>query len=106
LVARSCDKKAVFVRTGPTTGLLVEDRQRVANDTSICNAGALVYTVDSWVASGLGPVRVIGGSANGGGFGTLSDAPLHVGERVAVGDVTVAVAGSKGSTLSVEVTLR
>jgi hypothetical protein len=106
LVARSCDKKAVFVRTRPTTGLLVEDRQRVANDTSICNAGALVYTVDSWVASGLGPVRVIGGSSNGCGFGTLSDAPLHVGERVAVGDVTVAVAGSKGPTLSVEVTLR
>jgi M6 family metalloprotease-like protein len=99
-------KKAVFVRTGPTTGLLVENRHPVGNDSSICDRGALIYTVDSSVGSGLGPVKVIGGSTNGCGFGSLSDAPLHAGQRASVGGVTVGVIGSTGSTLTVRITVR
>jgi M6 family metalloprotease-like protein len=47
--------KAVFVRTGSTTGLLVENRQRLGNDGSICKTGALVYTVDSSIKTGSAP---------------------------------------------------
>ena len=91
--------KAVFAKTGTTTAVVVENRQPVANDASICDAGALVYTVDSAIASGQGPIVVAGGdvSGNGCGYGNRSDAPLHVGESLTVvGGVTVAVTGGSG----------
>ncbi len=88
--------------------MVVENRQPVGNDAAICDAGALVYTVDSSVASGAGPVAVAGGDAsgNGCGYGNRSDAPLHVGESVTVGGVTVAVTGGSGDALTVKVTVR
>jgi M6 family metalloprotease-like protein len=99
-------RKAVFVRTGSTTGVLVENRQRVGNDGSICDRGALVYTVDSSIGSGFGPIRVVGGSSAGCGFGRRSDAPLHVRESVSGRGVRVAVVRSRGSSITVRVTVR
>jgi M6 family metalloprotease-like protein len=99
-------RKAVFVRTGSTTGMLVENRQRVGNDRSICDRGALVYTVDSSIDSGYGPVKVVRGSAAGCGFGPRSDAPLHAGESVSVRGVRVAVAESRRRNITVRVTVR
>jgi hypothetical protein len=84
---------------------LVENRQRVGNDSAICDTGALVYTVDSAIASGSGPVKVVGGTPAGCGYGPLSDAPLGPGGRVNVGGVVVEVVGYKGSALSVRVTV-
>jgi len=98
--------KAVFVRTGSTTGLLVENRQRLGNDGSICDTGALVYTVDSSIKTGDGPITVIGGTTDDRRCGRLSDAPLHAGDRVTVGDVSVAVRPSHGPNLIVRVTAR
>ena len=100
-------KKAVFVRTGPRTGLLVENRQPVGNDVAICDAGALVYTVDSGIATGLGPINVVGGdvSGNGCGHGNRSDAPLHVGESVVVAGVNIAVVAGSGTLIAVRVTV-
>jgi M6 family metalloprotease-like protein len=95
-------RKAVFVRTGNTTGLLVENRQRVANDGSICDRGALVYTVDSSIDSGSGPVKVVG-STGDCGYGPSSKAPLHVGESIRVGRVQVAVTRSRGTHITVRV---
>jgi M6 family metalloprotease-like protein len=98
-------KKAVFVRTGSTTGVLVENRQRVGNDSSICDSGVLVYAVNSSIHSGSGPIKVIGGSTAGCGFGPRSDAPLHAGESVRVGSVQVSVVRSRGSSRVVRVTV-
>ena len=99
-------RKAVFVRTGDTTGLIVENRRPVGNDASICDRGALVYTVDSSVASGAGPIKVVRGSPAGCGFGPRSDAPLHAGESVSVGTVRVTVTGRRGLNVSVRITSR
>jgi hypothetical protein len=98
-------RKAVFVRTGPTTGLLVENRQREGNDSSICDTGALVYTVDSSIATGLGPIKVIGGTTAGCGSGRLSDAPLHSGETLTVGGVSITVLASHSPNVVVRVTV-
>jgi M6 family metalloprotease-like protein len=95
-------RKAVFVRMGKTRGLLVENRQPVGNDGSICDRGALVYTVDSSVDAGLGPVRVRG-SAAGCGFGAGSAAPLHAGQGGTVGGVRVTVVRSRRSSITVRV---
>jgi hypothetical protein len=95
----------VFVRTGLTTGLLVENRQPVANDRAICDRGALVYTVDSAIGSGEGPIKVVGG-AGGCGHGPRSDAPLHLGQSVSVGGVRVTVVGAHRSNIRVQVASR
>jgi M6 family metalloprotease-like protein len=97
--------KAVFVRTGLMTGLLVENRQPVANDRAICDRGALVYTVDSAIGSGEGPIKVVGG-AGGCGHGPRSDAPLHLGQSVSVGGVRVTVVGAHRSNIRVQVASR
>jgi hypothetical protein len=98
--------KALFVRTGTYTGLVVENRQRVGNDRNICKTGALVYVVDSRVASGAGPIRVVGGdrSGRGCGFGLQSDAPLRVGQSLSIGRTTVRVLGGQGGRLEVSLT--
>lgn len=98
--------KAIFIRTGTYTGLVVENRQRVGNDRSICKPGALVYTVDSRIDSGNGPIKVVGGDATGPGcgYGNRSDATLGVGQSVTRGKVTVRVIGSQNGKLEVSVT--
>ena len=99
--------KAIFVRTSGTTGLLVENRQPVGNDAGICDSGALVYTVDSSVKTGEGPMHVVGGdiSGRGCGYGLRSDAPLHIGESANVGNVKIEVIGGTPKSLSVRVTV-
>jgi M6 family metalloprotease-like protein len=101
LARRGVRTKAVFVRTGPTTGLVVENRQRLSSDSSICQAGALVYTVDSSVATGRGPIRVRGGTRPGCGSGALSDATLGPGEHLRVNGVRISVVGTAGHAVEV-----
>jgi M6 family metalloprotease-like protein len=100
--------KALFVRTGTTTGLLVENRRRVGNDRGICRSGALVTTVNSAVDSGFGPIKVVGGDrlGIGCGYGPRSDAPLGVGQAVTIGRTTVRVLGSQGGRLEISLTRR
>jgi M6 family metalloprotease-like protein len=60
-----------------TRAVVVENRQAIGYDRDIAASGALVYTVDTSVSSGEGPVRVIDstpGSADG-----LDDAPFAPG---------------------------
>ena len=96
--------KAVFAKTSGTTAVVVENRERVGNDAAICDTGALVYTIDSSIASGLGPINVAGGTS-GCGYGPASNAPLHVGETFAVAGVTVVVTGGTADALTVRVTV-
>ncbi|WP_461030743.1 metallopeptidase domain-containing protein, partial [Streptomyces sparsus] len=56
------------VKTGPATAVVAEARTRRGLDRRICTEGVLLYTVDSSVRTGRGPVRVadaLPGSAGG-----------------------------------------
>lgn len=97
--------KAVFIRTGNHTGLVVENRQRIGNDRNICRSGVLVYSVDSRTDSGMGPIRLAGSTADCG-TGARSGAPLGVGQALTVRGVTVKVLGEQNGTLEVAVTAR
>ncbi|MBU1801282.1 MAG: hypothetical protein KKA97_03380 [Actinobacteria bacterium] len=100
---RKKSRKAVFVRTSATSGVVVENRVPRRNDSTLCASGALVYTVDSSVPTGEGPIRVAGASTADCGSGELSDALLDVGDSVSVGDVTVDVLGREGASLEIRV---
>ena len=104
-VETSSGTKAIFARTGPGTGVLIENRQPIGNDSSICDRGALVYKVDSSIASGSGPIKVIGGTTAGCGAGKRSDAPIHVGQRGTVDGVRISVIATDGANVTVRVTM-
>ncbi|RLL66379.1 peptidase M6 [Streptomyces sp. Z26] len=78
------------VKTGPSTAVVAEARTRTGLDARICTEGVLVYTVDSRVETGRGPVRVVdatprskGGSAcadhSPAELAELGDAPFRAG---------------------------
>jgi M6 family metalloprotease-like protein len=100
-------RKAVFIRTGPKTALVIENRQRIANDRGICKRGLVVYTVTSARATGTGPITVVGGRlGNGCGYGPKSDAPLAPGQRLVVGRTTIVALPGAGLNRAVRVTRR
>jgi M6 family metalloprotease-like protein len=77
--------KAAMVRVGPSSLVAVETRRALGYDTNLPKSGALVYTIDSAISSGNGPIRVVPDS------GDLYQAPLALGEQVTVGKVTIKV---------------
>ncbi|MBA0050343.1 peptidase M6 [Streptomyces sp. AJS327] len=95
-------------RTGPHTAVVAEARTRTGRDRGICAEGVLLYTVDSRVASGAGPVRVVdsrpgslGGPACAGRgpaeHAELADAPFQPGEHHTFpGGVTVRILDGPG----------
>lgn len=97
--------KAVVAKTTATGAVVVENRQKVGNDAGICEAGALVYVVDAFRATGQGPIQVEGGepSGKGCGYGNRSDAPLQPGQSVTVSGVTVTVVSTNGTDVTVRV---
>lgn len=62
----SAGVRGVAVQTSPTRALVAEVRRRTGQDAGLCDEGLLVYSVDSSVASGSGPLviqrAVAGGS--------------------------------------------
>ncbi|MEG3614404.1 M6 family metalloprotease domain-containing protein [Isoptericola haloaureus] len=64
---------------GATTAVVVENRQRTGYDDGALATGALVYTVDTSVRSGDGPLRVV--DATPGSAAGLDDAPFGPGDR-------------------------
>jgi M6 family metalloprotease-like protein len=95
--------KAVFARTGPGTGVVIENRQRIGNDAAICDTGVLVYKVNSAIPTGGGPIKVVGGTPAGCGLGGLSDAPLHKGQGGTVSGVKISVVGTHAANMIVRV---
>jgi M6 family metalloprotease-like protein len=91
--------KAVMVPTGPTSLVAVESRRALGFDTQLTKIGALVYTVDTSILSGSGPVQVLP---------NISDkyqSLLGPGSQVTVGKVTISViqATDTGDTVRVTV---
>lgn len=66
------DIKAVVVAVNQTSALVAEARIPEGLDSGVCAPGVLLYTVDTSVNSGSGPVRVLDVTPGSGGCGTDS----------------------------------
>jgi len=94
--------KALILPLSRTKALVVESRRAIGLDSKIAKTGALVYTVDSSVQSGNGPVRVYPNSVSTDP--RYLQAPRAVGESVTVEGITVTVTSSdlNGDTVSIK----
>ncbi|MER7767454.1 M6 family metalloprotease domain-containing protein [Kitasatospora sp. NPDC096140] len=74
-------RKIAVVRTGPTRAVVAEVRGKQGVDSGACTTGVLIYTVDTTVNSGDGPVRVQDARPRSGGCGghELNDAAFGYG---------------------------
>ncbi|AXK32657.1 peptidase M6 [Streptomyces armeniacus] len=96
------------VKTGPSTAIVAEARTKTGLDGKICGEGVLLYTVNSGVETGRGPIRVVdsmprseGGSACADRspmeLAELGDAPFRTGDaHTFANGVRVAVTGGTG----------
>jgi len=50
--------KAIVIPTGISSAYVVEARRRIGQDARLCESGVLVYSVDSTVRTGYGPIHV------------------------------------------------
>lgn len=96
--------KAAVVALGPTRVVVAEARTATGLDAGIHKEGVLVYTVDSSVESGFGPVRVFPADPVDPtvGYTTFFEAPRAVGESVEVDGVRVTVVSRDGEGFTVE----
>ncbi|MBX9603462.1 MAG: IPT/TIG domain-containing protein [Bryobacteraceae bacterium] len=68
----SAGVRGVAVQTSPTRALVAEVRRRTGQDAGLCDEGLLVYSVDSSVASGSGPLVVQRAVAGGSDAARIS----------------------------------
>jgi hypothetical protein len=66
------DIKAVVVAVNQTSALVAEARIPEGLDSGVCAPGVLLYTVDTSIKSGYGPIRVLDVTPGSGGCGTDS----------------------------------
>jgi M6 family metalloprotease-like protein len=76
--------RLLMIPTNDTFSILVEVRSRKGVDENACGTGVLIYTSDTSIASGYGPIKVIDSKPGSGGCdpwrgGELNDAPFGVG---------------------------
>lgn len=105
---RSGGTKAVLVRVTPTQAYVVEARRKLGLDENLCREGVLVYTVDSQVDNGGGPVRIHRAAEDVPGeeqirCGTLYNAPFQPGQTFEDANVRVSVLASSGADYTVTV---
>lgn len=85
--------KALMVAVSDTRLVVVESRRALGLDSGLTTPGALVYTVDSTIATGQGPIRVLNGQQT-----------LVVGESVETDGVRVEVVSADDNGDTVRVT--
>jgi M6 family metalloprotease-like protein/uncharacterized repeat protein (TIGR02059 family) len=71
--------KAIVAKTTPSLAYVVEVRQKIGEDADLCDTGVLVYTVDSSVQNGFGPVRIQPAQTGDAGCGPNSKAAYDLG---------------------------
>lgn len=101
--------KAVLVRVSPSRAYVVEARRKLGLDANLCKEGVLVYTVDSQVENGGGPIRVQRAAEDVAGdernrCGTLYSAPFQPGQTFEDATVKISVLSSTGSDYMIAVT--
>lgn len=92
--------KAVMVPTGPTSAVIVESRRALGYDSNLIKPGALVYSIDTSISTGQGPIQVFPVKDNDP---YRDQSPLAVGESVTVGNVTISVLESTADSDTVQV---
>jgi M6 family metalloprotease-like protein len=100
--------EAVVIRTAPSFAYVVETRRNIGLDGNLCREGVLIYTVDSQVDNGGGPVVVQRAGEDVPGperdrCGTLYNAPFQPGQTFSDANVRISVLESSGSHFTVEV---
>lgn len=92
--------KAVMIPVSQSKVVVVESRRPLGYDANLPKAGALVYTVDTSIASGEGTL-VVHPQLSGDSYRDQS--PLAVGESVTVDGVTITVtsANEQGDTVRI-----
>ena len=93
--------KMIVVPTSTTTAVVVEYRRAEGFDTALTKAGPLVYFVDSTIATGNGPVKVLPIDETDQ---RKLNAPLSVGATISHNGVSVKFLGADARSASVEVT--
>lgn len=100
--------KLIAVPISPSYYVLAEVRSGLGIDQGACGTGVLLYTADTSVVSGSGPVRIIDTkpASNGCGQnngGEINDAPLAVGGTYTVSGVTIKVTSQEWNDYIIEV---
>ena len=93
--------KAVIVPTGATSAVMIESRRALGYDSNLVKPGALVYSIDTSIPSGEGPIQVFPVKANDP---YRDQSPLAVGESVTVGNVTITVTAATADSDTIQVT--
>lgn len=105
--ASKTGKQLVVVPTGKYTALGIEARFRTGLDTKLCDTGVLVYTVNTKVATGKGPMRIVRSGATDTGCGPIGSGTFDRGEgevcSVVTNGVRVEVVGETETTYRVRV---
>lgn len=101
-IGTSGGQKAVVIPVGDTKAVVVESRRASGIDANIVKTGALVYTVDSSIPSGYGPISVFPKGGASDPYATT--APRAAGESVSVSGITVQVLSSDSSGDTVRIT--
>lgn len=104
--------KITVIRTSATRAIVAEDRQALGVDTATCATGVLIYTVDTTVPTGSGPIQVQDATPNSGGCdgAELNDATFGFGAgqhsffQDPVSGATITVTGQQGTNYTVSVT--
>jgi M6 family metalloprotease-like protein len=91
--------KVAVIPISMTRALFVESRRPIAADARLPGSGALVYTVDTSIASAHGPLKVIGGTP----ALHLTDALLALNGQVTVGNIKLTIIGSTSTTDTINV---
>lgn len=95
--------KAVIVPISSSKAVIVESRRQIGFDQTLPKAGALVYTVDTSIASGMGPLIVYPILENDP---YRYQSPLANGESVTVENVTITVIESTAEGDTVRITVK
>lgn len=94
--------KAVMIPLSVTKLIAIEVRRPIGIDKGIKKSGTLIYTVDSSIQSGMGPVQIYPSNLTSDPL--YLQAPRAVGESVEVSGYTITVTSSdsNGDTVSIE----
>jgi M6 family metalloprotease-like protein len=94
-------QKAVVIPISATKAVVVESRRATGLDANMVKTGALVYTVDSSIQSGYGPIKVFPKGGSSDPYST--SAPRAAGESVTVSGIKVEVisADANGDTVRI-----
>lgn len=95
-------QKAVVIPISDTKAVVVESRRASGIDVNLAKAGALVYTVDSSIQSGYGPIQVYPKGGSSDPYMTLST--RAAGESVTVSGMKVEVISSDSTGDTVRIT--